>query len=492
MQKAHLIILALAFVVDLRIGMVLTTVFFAIFSLVLINTMLKASENREPFLKGKQSLRENFSYLPCSQTTPFKTVSKRLGNLDPPYERVNKCNEGISYDCMKYNMDPFKTKEVVVNKSMHSINNALQGGANPKTMIPPMVTVPMYDLQWRPNDLIVPGRLNRRTNENLYLSGYIPSIVEDDVEQAPLKLTKEDYTAPTKQNNNNIIENPFETAQTKLPKDSKAVLENYQLENDQPMYKTNEYAGETWPEQVNTIDGYNRKQWVDSRFPANLPQGRCNGVKELAENHTQLFTQTVQPNVYYRNDVIEPINSNIGISWDQQFLPRTFDYTKDGEDLSIVDHDPNFPVPVVPVNGDPIEPNASNVYDPRFTGYGTSYRNYVDDVTGQPRFPYDDINAVRMPNYVVRSKIDTHDFADKYGSVKTPQSLESVRSKAQDAFMNDALDHRTDLMSRLMRKRNSELWQLRQSPHYTSSGRMMTGGTGGRGGMGAVSKGKCA
>ena len=31
-------------------------------------------------------------------------------------------------------------------------------------------------------------------------------------------------------------------------------------------------------------------------------------------------------------------------------------------------------------------PNESNVYDPRFTGYGTNYRTYIESVTGQPRF----------------------------------------------------------------------------------------------------------
>ena len=37
----------------------------------------------------------------------------------------------------------------------------------------------------------------------------------------------------------------------------------------------------------------------------------------------------------------------------------------------------------------------------------------------------------------------------------------------------DTLDHRNDLMSKLMRKRNSEMWQLRQSPMYKTSGRSM-------------------
>ena len=46
------------------------------------------------------------------------------------------------------------------------------------------------------------------------------------------------------------------------------------------------------------------------------------------------------------------------------------------------------------------EPGASNVYDPRFTGYGTSYRTYIEPMTGQPRFYYDDVDAIRKYNYI--------------------------------------------------------------------------------------------
>ena len=58
-----------------------------------------------------------------------------------------------------------------------------------------------------------------------------------------------------------------------------------------------------------------------------------------------------------------------------------------------------------------------NVYDPRLTGYGTSYRSYTDDNLGQTRFYYDDIDAVRMPNYIVKSNIDREPFADHYGTI---------------------------------------------------------------------------
>ena len=118
----------------------------------------------------------------------------------------------------------------------------------------------------------------------------------------------------------------------------------------------------------------------------------------------------------------------------------------------------------------PPHASADNIYDPRFTGYGTSYRNYVDNVTGQPRFPYDDINAKRMPNYIVRSKIDTHNFADTYDSMQnTGLSLNDIRGKAQSAFLDDTTSHRNDITSKLMRKTNSEMWQRRIAPITKSS-----------------------
>lgn len=454
------VIIVLGFVVDVRIGMMLATIIFAIFFALLIKSKMNIT------------MKENFSSLePCSKTPEFKYTNKKYGSSTnpPPYSTNNSCNDNISYDCMKFNSDPFKTKEVVVNKNMISINNNLQGGPNPKTMIPPMVTMPMYDLKWRPNKLVVPNKINRRTNENLYLSGYLSPYDEIPEENEEKTLS---YGYQPK--NNNTVSGSGSV--DNVMNNNNTIKENYSSPPSEEFNIKNSYVYETqqYPEQVNTVDGYDSSQWTTSKFPANLPQGKCNQSSKLVDNHEQLFTQTVQPNVFYKNNVIEPINANIGISWDQQFLPRTFDYH--GDSLDIVDHDPTFAPPPVPVNGEPVEADIYNVYDPRMTGYGTNYRNYVDDTTGQPRFVYDDVNSIRMPNYITRSKIDTHDFADKYGSVKTGQSLNDVRSKAQDAFLNDSLDHRTDLMSRLMRKRNSEMWQLRQSPMYKSSGRSLGGG----------------
>ena len=38
----------------------------------------------------------------------------------------------------------------------------------------------------------------------------------------------------------------------------------------------------------------------------------------------------IQPGVYTRNEIIEPVDSNIGISFTQQFEPTTCSIDKDG------------------------------------------------------------------------------------------------------------------------------------------------------------------
>jgi len=110
-----------------------------------------------------------------------------------------------------------------------------------------------------------------------------------------------------------------------------------------------------------------------------------------------------------------------------------------------------------------------DVYDPRTNGYGTSYRGYLDKMTGKPRYFYDDIESVRRPNYITRNNIDhIADRAPNYGAVlddtEDKTMNERIRETANNAFKDDMIDFRTDMMERLMRKRNAEMWQLRVAP----------------------------
>jgi hypothetical protein len=406
-----MVFIIVVFIVDVRYGLLVSTILlFGFLILFVINKKMQTDiiEGYESTTIGIPKRDNNTRYAksapkPCLTSDQFKTFS-----------------------------DPARRKPQIVEKNMKSLNHALEGGQNPKTLIPPMITTPIYDRSTRKSSQIVPNIINRQTNENLYLSGYL----EDHPDTANPNVSHRTMSRPT-------------------PIDNGEVIENYD-----PSYS---YAKKTWDNTILVGNGYDPEQLESSGFPGNLPGGNCMRNPNLKKYNDNLFTQTVQPGVYYKNEIAEPINSNIGISFQQQFNPRT--YKEKGGSLFVTDHDPNFAPDPEEIIENPEEPNISNVYDPRFYGYGTSYRNYVDSVTGQPRFPYDDINATKMPNYVVRSKLDTHNFSDTYGPMQNSGlSLNEVRKKAQDAFLEDSLHFRNDLTTRLMRKRNSEMWQEKMYP----------------------------
>lgn len=184
------------------------------------------------------------------------------------------------------------------------------------------------------------------------------------------------------------------------------------------------------------------------------------------EYKDRLLTQTIQPGVYQKSNVGEPPNSMIGISYQQQFLPTQVEQTPDEIKFTQYDgvdtHNP-------PDFRDCTQ-NYSNIYDPRYTGYGDSHRAYEDAVTGQPRFFYKDIESVTKPNYVVRSNVDTFPWASTYGPDKPLQGdYTEHRQLANNAFHDSALTFRTEMQERLLRKRNAEMWQRRVSPISTNN-----------------------
>ena len=85
-----------------------------------------------------------------------------------------------------------------------------------------------------------------------------------------------------------------------------------------------------------------------------------------------------------------------------------------------------------------------------------------------------------MPNYITRSHIDTQPFADSYGPIPTgfekgnPYTGD-IHRLAENAFLEGAIQHRTELSERLMRKVNSEQWQRRIAPISKNGGRMLGG-----------------
>ena len=411
------------------------------------------SKTRESY--SKSYVVENYNYA----TMKDKCTTK----IHDPYAD-QYCKSSMIID------GPTVANSAVNNPNWISPNQKLVGHANPKTKISPVIAAPSNDLEyWKANNLVVNSAINDISNIDVYNSGYvINTCCPKPYECTPKHITKEYYTDFNKKIDNDIIEQTFtqefdiiEPTLFESSIDNKIELGNTGL--------------------VNLNCGYNPNENLKVNLPSNLTVGNCQKAEEMKNFNNNVFTQTIQPGVYMKTDINQPINSNIGISFTQQIPPTTEEITN-GEVL-FTEHDPlvygNVPKKVncVPEH----EVNESNVYDPRFSGYGTSYRSYIDDTTGQPRFYYDDVDAIRMPNYIIRSNIDTLPFADQYGPIPEGDSMgnqynANIREMVHEAFTDAAITHRTDIQQSAMRKINARKWQQRLAPISTNGQRMLGGG----------------
>ena len=360
-----------------------------------------------------------------------------------------------------------------------SINQQLVGQGNPKTLIPPVIVPPSHDLTyWKANNLVTHSHINEQSQYDVYQSGYQVSNCCDDQLYDPSCPTYDNYNNkliryPVPEDmkpSYNYKKNNYENNKVFVKEDIKENFE-FNLKNIEPVYeiKPNESG------QVNVSCGYNPEQLFKAGLPTNFPSGNCQKNRNFKNYNENLFTQTIQPGVYTNNQIDEPINSNIGISFTQQFEPLTVK-SINGE-IMYTQHDPRI------FENDIIQPieetvNESNVYDPRFSGYGSSYRAYTDDLLGQTRFMYDDVDAVRMPNYISRNKLDFLPYADTYGPMKGEDGLEytnRIKNMAQNSWTENSLNFRTGLQQSLLRKRNSEMWQNRYMPKQSGQPRILGG-----------------
>jgi len=344
----------------------------------------------------------------------------------------------------------------------------LSGPANPKTLIKPIITPPIADLDfWKANNLVTHSAINDATQHDAFQSGYQVSTFCENVQNKILT---------PQQKKQNLRQQPRDGNYKKITYPDKEDGEGTAQENFTFPYEISREE----PGQINTSCGYNPEQLVKSNLPSNFPYGNCQQQPQFSDYNKNLFTQTIQPGIYSRNQVNEPINTNIGISFQQQFEPLTQEVGSNG--IMYTENDPRI------IDSTPIGPNYSvinavnetNVYDPRHSGYGTSYRSYSDKQLGQTKFYYDDIDAIRMPNYISRSNIDFERYADSYGPI--PEGGEdgnkhhsNIRALANDSFTRNTINHRTELMERLTRKQRANAWQQRVAP-INKGGQKMLGG----------------
>ena len=419
---------------------------FLLFSLTLIIILYYVQRNNMN--------KENFKELDMETCKPHKT------KLNIDYSR---------------NTELMKDDKITLsfNNKQYSSNQALAGPANPKTRKAPVVVPPMADLSyWGNNEFVNFPAINEHSQSDLYQSGYIP--VDNSTSSSSYSPTPSSYSpTPSSQVIESFTKNYAQEIdfmyEPKFVEEEKRIKEGYNLDQyidknlDTPPVGNNKKCIEN-NRGILMSDGYDRRN-IEYNIPTNYGGGRCNLTKAMKEYNDNIFTQTIQPGVYYKNQVIEPIQSNIGISFTQQFEPT--DVSVQGDNVTYKSHDPFL---YTPPPKKPEEKRATeyNVYDPRLSGYGTNYRTYVDKLTGQPRFYYDDVDSVRRPNYLVRSNIDHMPLAEKYGTMINDRQMfhnnERIREHAQQNILNDTIAYRTDLQNSLMRKRNAEMWQQRVAP----------------------------
>lgn len=330
------------------------------------------------------------------------------------------------------------------DEEFFSSNQALVGGPNPKTTIPPIIAPPTHELsEWRASDLTVHSAINDERNFDVGSSGVDSSFFID-------------------------------------------------------------YSG--------YLFGNSQRPAVEC---SNCQMDPCVCSSTYPSRVDQILTQTIQPGVYEKSDFSEPINSLIGISYQKPFDPTRITQTSTpcGSSVTYSAHQekndylseptdtnncllpgsshgglrfgsnqiggyqtssPQMPKQQPETNfsyGYPRLQTESDTYDPRFTGYGPTDRGYLDPVNGQPRYFYDDVNSITMPNFIARTKTDIYPWSPQYGSgVNGSLTTDGIgfgdgyKQLAENAFMDASLKFRTELQERLMRKRNAEMWQKRVAP----------------------------
>jgi hypothetical protein len=243
---------------------------------------------------------------------------------------------------------------------------------------------------------------------------------------------------------------------------------NYNVKRDVDIIR-NKNGDEITPGDIITSSGYNQDN-LKYNLPSNYSFGSCENDKDYNKN---IYTNYVDPNVFTNSQIIEPISSNIGISFDQQIPPTTVKQNKKGN-VIFQSYDPRMYSISKFANThqfDKPQPDISNIYDPRFEGYGDNSRYYYDKMSSTNNFAYDDIDAYKRPNFIIRSKIDHLPASDSYGPMGSDDEIRSnnfnTNQVAIKSYLDNSLMHRNELQERLMRKRNSEMWQTRKYPKHT-------------------------
>ena len=338
------------------------------------------------------------------------------------------------------------------------INQALVGTANPKTFIKPVIPTPIADWNvWSPNSFVIPRNINDQRRQELVQNGYL--------ESQNMSYEKRDDTSHKRKDN---MSYERRTLITDLPpaNDNEIKEDWYAQSHDASSY-------------INTSCG-DYPQNIGNNLPVNLNAPMDFRDPRMREYNENMFSIPIQPGIYTTSQVnqTDASQSNLGISMTQQFLPTTI--TRLGQDeLLFTENIPTNSLPVYKSHNNITEVMRNEIYDPRSYGYSSNDRAYIDEMTGQPRFYYDDINAHTQYNYITRNNLDWAPFGTAAGPYEeSSYSNMDIRNNAGDSYMQNQLQFRTELQQRLMHKNSNREWQQRIAPIITNQGARVGGGAG--------------
>lgn len=399
------------------------------------NKMKKVVENFEIEYQGQQQ--QQGSVVDCA---PHK--ARISYNCTKPDNNTFVHTNKLIRDNFKendYRKTDYNSPAYNFNFASKTDNQSLVGCANPKTLVPPIIAPPLASQEdWKNDSSYGYSYINEKKNTYHKESGYEITGAKCSSNMKPPRP----YFCAQKKNKPATSYNSLNTTQPAV----------------QPMKPGVAVPSSVvpLPGEEETKESYQMPYEITSKAPLNNTDNLFHkGFKNNAMFHDKynedIFTQTITPGTYGTNTRNEPINSLMGVTLAEQNQPPNYEYIEPQEDV-----------------------NTSNIYDPRFYGYGTSYRGYVDNMVGQPRFYYDDVDAVRMPNYISRNKIDVMPFGDSYGpdNYGGNQYHSDITALADKHYLDSSLQFRTEMQERLMRKVNSNQWQQRMYPINTNGQRM--------------------
>ena len=290
----------------------------------------------------KKRMKEHFQFPPpryLAHPQPQPKAQVTYFNINaPPSNLANVPQGSLKLDTPQQYRFCLDWQPLEEGPKYWSRNQNLAGGPIPRTKIKPVIVPPIAALDyWRANPLVTHSHINKETQDDVYQSGYVVSSCCGTGDKILVANTKDDK----KEQYSNIIEDYHPPNRRRRGSSSGSstntntsgdIIENYEHPYRATQKVTCPKIENLYPStsgDVLTKCGYNPDQVCKSNLPSNFAAGNCEQDPSMKDYNKNVFTQIINPGVYTQSQIIEPISSNIGISYTQQFPPTTCNMDKD-------------------------------------------------------------------------------------------------------------------------------------------------------------------